>query len=127
MSRRGQIAAAAFALNAAWELGQWPLYSCAWSPLVLAQAAGVDSVVTMGAAEAAEIVSRRHGRGFLPTLVTGLALTAWAIELQALRRGRRFYAPAMPTVGGVGLVPLLQLPLLGAVAVAIADRREQAA
>lgn len=123
-SRRGRVAAAAFGLNAAWEVGHWRLYACPLRPIVLVGAACVDTAVTLGAAEAASVATRRAEHRFLPTLVTGLALAAWAIELQAIWRERRFYRSSMPTVGGVGIAPLVQLPLLGAVAVALADRRE---
>lgn len=64
----------------------------------------------------------RAGRRSPAVLVAGLAGAALGIERNALARGRWAYRPAMPTVGGVGLVPLVQLPLLGLTAARLARR-----
>lgn len=122
VAERTRLAVAAFGLNAAWEVGHWPLYECAWSPLVIVQAAAVDAAITVGTAEAAARARGRPEAGFWPVLVTGLGGAALAIEVWALRRGRRMYARKMPRLAGVGLTPLAQLPLLGVVAVKLAGR-----
>ncbi len=49
-----------------------------------------------------------------------LTATAVFIELRAHAQGRWVYAAAMPTVETVGLSPLVQLPLTGAVAIGLA-------
>lgn len=78
---------------------------------------GADAAITAGIAEAASTVRLRSEAGFWFALVTGLGGAALAIELWALRRGRRRYAGKMPRLAGVGLTPLAQLPLLGVAAV----------
>ena len=113
---RVPLAAGAFAVNLVWEVSHRPLYQCPFSPRVLAAAAAVDAVVTVGVAELAGAVESRYETSFWPMFATGLAAGAIAIEVSALVRGRRFYAPAMPTVAGLGLTPLLQLPLAGILA-----------
>ncbi len=71
--------------------------------------------------------------GRLSALVTArfrrlpMLLGAVAVEREALAMGRWSYAEAMPTLGGIGLTPLVQLPLLGALGVLIARRTATAA
>ncbi len=119
---RMRLAATAFGLNAAWEVAHWPLYECEWSPSVISRAAAVDAAITVGVAEAASTVRLRSEAGFWFALVTGLGGAALAVELWALRRGRRRYAGKMPRLAGVGLTPLAQLPLLGVAAVTLVRR-----
>lgn len=121
---RVPLAAGAFALNLVWEVSHWPLYECPFSPRVLATAAAIDAVVTVGVAELARLVQNRYEqRAFWPVFASGLAGSAIAIEVSALLGGRRFYAPAMPTVAGLGLTPSIQLPLAGLVAARYAMKR----
>jgi hypothetical protein len=121
--RRLPLAAAAFGVNLAWEVGHRPLYRCPFSSRVLAGAAAVDAAITVGMADAAALSGRRYALAFWPVFAIGLAGAAIAIEACALVRGRRFYGPSMPTVGGLGLIPLFQLPLAGGVAVEFALSR----
>jgi hypothetical protein len=122
LSRRTvPLAAAAFALNAAWEVAHWPLYECPWSPRALTGAAAVDATIILGAAEIAWRAP--DGRTARTVFLGALGGAALILELGTLQRGRRFYAPAMPTVGGVGITPLAQLPLTGAVAVGLTSGR----
>lgn len=117
----------AYALHFSWEMAQakWfttmselPFWTAtAWC----ARAAGWDVAISAFAYTAAALTARSwrwmRGRSLLPFavyLVSGLAVTV-AIEWWALSSGRWRYAPAMPTVFGVGLSPLLQwiiVPLL---------------
>jgi hypothetical protein len=120
-SPRSRLAVGAFGLNAAWEVAHWPLYECAWSSPVIAAAAGVDAAVTLGIAEVASLARPRSEAGFWLALVAGLGGAAATIELRALRGRRRAYASRMPRVGRMGVTPLVQLPALGVLAVALAD------
>lgn len=113
---RVSLAAAAFWLNLVWEVSHWPLYRCPFSPRVLASAAAADAVVTVGIAEGARLVENRYGRSFWALFATGLTGGAITMEVSALARGRRFYAPTMPTVAGLGLTPSIQLPVAGLLA-----------
>lgn len=115
------LGAAAFALNLAWELAHSPLYECPFSARVLAGAAVVDAAVTVGVGELAALSQYRYNTSFWPVFATGLAVAATVIEVSALRRRRRFYAPSMPTVAGLGLTPSIQLPLAGTVAAKLAQ------
>lgn len=117
---RARLAATAFVLNAAWEVAHWPLYECAWTPSVIARAAAVDAAMTVGVAEVASLVRSKSEAGFWPAFVTALGSAALAIELWALGRGHRLYGRKMPRLGGVGLSPLAQLPVLGVAAVKLA-------
>lgn len=112
----------AFALNVVWELAQAPLYAGRPPTWVYARAAVTDAALIGLAAGAGLFVSRRLRHGFWAVLVLGLAASAVFIELRALGTDRWSYSESMPTVGPVGLSPLVQLPLLGVASVAIAWR-----
>lgn len=111
------LVGAALALNAVWELAQRPLYDDPGSVLHCLRAALTDAAWTLGAGGVALLAVRTWGRhAFVPALVVLLALAAVGIEAWALATERWSYAAAMPTLVGLGVAPLLQLPLLGALA-----------
>lgn len=117
-----RVAAAALVLNAAWEAAHLPLYECEFTLGRWLGASATDAALIAGAAAGASRLAR--GRPGVRWALLGASLTAIAvgIELRAQRRGQRWYGPAMPTVGSVGLSPLAQLPLTGAAAVVLARR-----
>ena len=78
-----------------------------------------DALLTVAVA----LPAAHAGRAAQAVLAGGLAAGALGIERCALARGRWAYRPAMPMVGGVGLVPLVQLPLLGLTAAGLARLR----
>lgn len=49
----------------------------------------------------------------------GLLVFAYVVELHATRTGRWAYGPHMPRVFGVGLSPLLELPVTGTLTLAL--------
>ena len=60
----------------------------------------------------------RRVRPFALFMVTGLVITA-AYEVFALRTGRWIYAAEMPTLFGIGVLPLLQWTLIPPVEVVL--------
>lgn len=112
----------ALVANGAWELTQRPLYAVDPSVLRCLSAAVADAAYTVAAVVGAALVAQRHPRAFLPVVVAALAVAAAGIESWARNTDRWTYADAMPTVAGLGLSPLVQLPLLGALS-AWAGRR----
>lgn len=120
--RAPALVAIAFGLNLVWEFAQAPLYSGRPPTAIYVRAAGVDALLILAAAALAGLVARLRAVARWPVLVGVLAVTAIVIELRALAAGRWSYAEAMPTLGPVGLSPLVQLPLLGALSVAAARR-----
>jgi len=83
----------------------------------------VSDALFIGAAALLGVLARRlWPGGFWPVFLLVLVATAAVIELRALAAGRWAYAEAMPTVFTVGLSPLVQLGLTGAVAVLVAWR-----
>lgn len=113
----------ALVLNLGWELAQSPLNTCPARPRTWLRAASVDALLTVAAGQFAAAGGRRSTATRWSALVAGLAATALAVELHALASGRWAYTAAMPTIGGVGIVPLVQLPALGATSHALARRR----
>lgn len=107
----------AFGLNLTWELTHGRLYAHDIPTWIYLRAAGVDAALIAGAT----LLARRSGRGFWAVLVGSLLMTAIGIELWALSVGRWSYTDAMPTIGPVGVSPLFQLPLTGAVTALVAD------
>lgn len=109
--------------NAVWELVQRPLYEHPGPISHCLRAAAGDVAWTVSVAVVAVgWSSRRHGGSFVATLVAGLFVVAVGIEWWALATGRWSYAASMPTVAGLGLAPLVQLPLIGWLAVSLAGR-----
>lgn len=116
------LALVAFALNMLWEFVQLPLYVDheQLETSVLFLAAIDDAGLIVVAAFAAGFAHRRSRAAAWTVLLLGLLATAAVIEFRAVTTGRWAYAELMPTVGFVGLSPLLQLPLTGVLAVTLA-------
>lgn len=66
-------------------------------------------------------VNRRYGLPAAIFILTGLTITA-GYEMFALSSGRWRYSDEMPTLGGIGLLPLLQWLLLPLVELAVMRR-----
>lgn len=115
------LAGVAFGVNLLWEFAQSPLYAGAADlPLwIYVRAAVVDAGLVAGAAAAATLIGRRSRVAFWMVLLGALAAVAAYIEVRAVTGGRWSYSDLMPTVGVVGLSPLVQLPLTGALSVAL--------
>ncbi len=112
----------ALVLNAIWEYAQLPLYEGDGDlpTRIMLEAIATDGALITGAAVIAALVGSRTGPATRwLVLIVGLAGTAAFIEIRAITQGRWAYSAAMPTVGIVGLSPLLQLPLTGAVSAAV--------
>ncbi len=115
------LGAIALILNALWEIAQLPLYRDTYGvPACLLAAVGDAAIILLCTALAR---FGPPGRFFWPGLIGLLAAVAVGVELWALTEARWAYAPSMPTIGGVGLAPLVQLPILGSLAVLIAGWR----
>lgn len=114
------VVLAAWALHFAWEIGHGSLFApmdrmpfrahTAWC----ARAAGWDVVINAVAYFAASLARRRvlwvRQRTWWALAIyffSGLAVTI-AIERWAIAVGRWQYRDVMPTIGGIGLTPLLQ-------------------
>jgi hypothetical protein len=110
---------------AGWEVAQMPLYAISHPLLGCLRAAVTDTGLTVAALVIARRAGARDSRAFWLTLIGLLLLAAAVIEAAALASGRWAYSPAMPTLGGVGLVPLMQLPLLAGLAVLLAGRLDR--
>lgn len=121
-----RLACWALALNLVWEVAQSPLNTCPAAPRTWLCAAAGDAARIVVAARLAAAGGRRSAAARWTVLAGGLGGCALAMERHALSRRRWAYAPAMPTLGGVGLVPLVQLPLLGLTAAVLARRRHGA-
>jgi hypothetical protein len=109
-------------LNFAWEMAQMPLYATRMTTERCLVAAGGDVVLTVAALALAGVLARRRRSVFWAVLVLLLAAVPVSIEVLALSAGRWSYAVAMPTLEGVGLAPLVQLPLIGVVSAWLAGR-----
>lgn len=110
----------AFALNMIWEFVQLPLYGEAGRTAVdlpsrILYRAGMNDALLIGGAMLVALAVRPRSRAaFWLTLAATLAAVAVFIEVRAVTAGRWSYTDAMPTIGIVGLSPLVQLPLTGA-------------
>lgn len=128
LTRRGQgalprwfaLAGAALVANATWEVAQRPLYAGDTAVARCLQASLVDAAYIVAAAALAMLVARGRARVFMIVLICGLAVAAASIEAWALSTDRWRYDDTMPTIAGLGLSPLIQLPLLGWLAARIA-------
>lgn len=116
------LALVAFGLNAIWEIAQRPLYAGEQPITGCLVAALPDAGLTLAAVGLALWLERRATASFWSLALGALLAAALAIEAWALSTGRWSYAPAMPTIGPMGLAPLLQLPLLAALGVVGARR-----
>lgn len=117
-----RLAVVGFGLNAVWEIAQHPLYLGGGGAAILLGAATADAAAILAAVAVARIVSRGRSALLLPLVAGLLGSLAAGIEVWALSEDRWAYASAMPTIAGIGLAPLLQLPLLGLVGVLLATR-----
>ncbi|MBI3571843.1 MAG: hypothetical protein HY082_12220 [Gammaproteobacteria bacterium] len=114
-------AALALGLHGLWEVAQLPLYTLWNDPdpgriarYVLHCLTG-DVLIAVTAYLLTAIVfrdlfwpERRPWRGGVLTVATGLAFTAASEWYNVYVLGSWGYAPQMPTLGGIGLAPLLQ-------------------
>lgn len=116
------LIAVAFGLNLVWEYAQLPLYAGGTElpTSIMLRATTTDAVLILIAAAVALPARRRSMRAPWLVLVGTLLATAAFIEVRAALTDRWSYTEVMPTIGVVGLSPLLQLPLTGSVAVAVA-------
>lgn len=134
MLRLFAVLFAAYALHFTWEMGQGSLFApmdrlpfwtaAAWC----ARAAGWDVVISSAAYCAAALVARRlrwvqqrawwlFAIYFAVGLIVTIAIERWAISI-----GRWQYREAMPTIAGIGLLPLLQWVVIPAALVFIVRR-----
>jgi hypothetical protein len=126
------LAIVAFALHFGWEMGhaKWfatmselPFWTAtAWC----ARAALWDVAITVASYLAAAVMARNSSWPRAPRIslvaiyfVVGLTITI-AVERWALGVGRWRYEAAMPTVGGIGITPLLQWIVVPAITLAAA-------
>ena len=130
-----RVSAIAFLLNAAWEFAQLPAFEgMAEVPLKAHIIFGggailLDALFTGGVYLVVSVVLRnprwiedRRSRGFAAAMILGAA-TAVAVELLALAGGWWRYSQHMPTIFGVGLLPLVQLTVLTPLSCRLAARR----
>jgi hypothetical protein len=133
LAHAGRIVAAAYVLNAVWEWLHYPLYVCVWSRVPCALVSALtDTAIILGIWAAIALFLKDwswtrelHSR-YLTAAVVAALLVGWGVELFALYRGAWSYAPAMPIVPflGVGLSPLLQLPITTMLAFVVAESME---
>jgi len=109
------LGAIALVLNALWEILQLPLYRDAHGISACLLAAAGDMAVILACTALARFGA--PGRSSWPLFIGLLTAVAVGVELWALTGARWAYAPSMPTIGGIGLAPLVQLPILGSLAV----------
>ena len=117
----GLWSALAFAFNLAWEIAHVRLYTI-WLEADRAIIARAllhctlgDVVIALGAFTLAGIVLRRFDwpmarplAGCVIVIIGAMAFTVWSEWNNVYRIGGWAYAPAMPTIYGIGLSPLLQ-------------------
>lgn len=105
--------AVAFLLNLIWEKLQMPLYVVdisGWDCWVLCIHASIwDAVLIVGVYYLIDTPVRKH-RHAVSAIV--LAFIAICIEQRALGQGKWAYSALMPTLFGIGISPLIQLPVL---------------
>ena len=109
-----------FGLNLLWEAAQLPFYTlwhegdsiaiakavahCTAGDVVIAGTIFVAVAMTL---RRADWVYMERGNGRALALVLGLAYTAWS-EWRNVAAGAWTYSSTMPTIGGIGLMPMLQ-------------------
>lgn len=103
----------AFVLNLIWEKLQMPLYSVdvsGWEYWLLCIRASIwDAVIITGVYYVVDAPSKKIK--YIMSVIILLCVAIF-IEQCALIEGRWAYSYLMPTIFGIGLVPLIQLPLL---------------
>ena len=126
------LVAVAFLANFAWEMTQVPFFAnmagrplLAHAPTCLAASIGDLLLLAVAYAVTALLVRDAHWI-FRPRLASvaawialGLAATV-AIERSAVASGRWRYSASMPTIAGVGLLPLVQWIVVPLLLVAVA-------
>ena len=110
------LAAAAFVTNLVWENAHGVLYNHLIPGWRFLRAAGGDVLLVGMGVGLTWPVRRVSARAHAVVAVVLLAVTAVVVETVALAEARWGYDDLMPTIGGVGLSPLLQLPVTGLVA-----------
>lgn len=125
LTRAGQWGALSLAPNLLWEISHLPLYRT-WStdsPAALASSvthctAGDGLIAAATFLLTAAVVRSTDWPRTAPILgltlasVLGVTYTGWSEYHNVYVAGSWSYAPAMPTVGGIGASPLLQWMLL---------------
>jgi hypothetical protein len=127
--------ALALVLNAVWEVVQLPLYSLASDPSGLRIALYVGHCVAgdimiatllflLAAALLRDVDWPRHRpwRGGAIVVAAGLGYTAFSEWRNIYVTGAWAYNELMPTVGGIGLAPLLQWLIVPALSIALMRR-----
>ncbi len=106
-----------------WEYVQLPLYEGGpgLPTSIMLRATTIDAVLIVAVAAFSLLAQRRSQLSPWLLLIVGLLATAAFIEVRAALTERWSYTEAMPTIGVIGVSPLLQLPLTGALAVAVAQ------
>lgn len=121
----GGIFIVALLLSAVWELAQMPLYVVdvsGWECWILCLKASVwDALIITGAYYFVDTPNRRQ-RYILSAILC--ILIAVFIEQRALAEGRWAYSTLMPTIFGIGISPLIQLPLLAVITYEIVRRKK---
>ncbi len=110
-----------FALNLVWENAHSGLYGHTMSGLDFLRSAAGD-VLLVAVGMMAALPWRRTSRSYRIAVVIVLTAMAVGVELFALSVDRWTYTDAMPTLGPIGLSPLLQLPTTAMVAFWLTDR-----
>ena len=117
------IFAVGFVLNATWELLQMPLYIVdvsRWHYWALCLRAGVwDALIITGVYCLIDTSSKKT-RYVVSTILC--LFIAIFIEQRALGEGKWAYSTLMPRMGGIGILPLIQLPFLAVISYTIAER-----
>ena len=110
-----------FAMNLVWENAHGGLYDHTMSGWDFLRSAGGDVLLVLVGMVAA-LPWRRTIRRYRVAAVIVLTALAVGVELFALSVDRWAYTDAMPTLGPIGLSPLLQLATTAMVALWLTDR-----
>lgn len=117
------IFAVAFVVNLIWENSHMPLYDISalnmepWR--ICVRATFWDAVIITGVYLLVDTKDRN--KRYVLSVILCVAVAIF-IEHRAFVEGRWTYMPWMPTVLGIGLSPLIQLPLLAVVTYEISRR-----
>ncbi|CAG0953274.1 hypothetical protein BURK1_00314 [Burkholderiales bacterium] len=133
-------AAWSLALNLLWEVAQLPYYSfapdlgtagIAWAVVHCTAGDVAIALASFGAGTLAtgdlEWPVRRSALGLAVALGAGLAWTVPSEWLNVHVRGAWAYAPSMPTLAGIGVLPILQWIVLPPLVLLAVRRGETAA
>lgn len=127
------VLAASF--NLLWEVVQLPLYTIyetgtlSWIAFAVLHCTIGDVLIALGCYCAAALVTRRWLwvwerplAGGATVALLGVLYTVFSEWLNVSVRASWQYAPAMPTIGGIGVAPLLQWLLLPPLMVLVSRR-----